>query len=76
MAPRSDAREPLESLAAWLDRVNAGRRLTDLLGSSRDDDVADPTVDPLADYDAMGREVDDLVARLVDLAFPARRSGT
>lgn len=68
-------RAPEEPLAAWLDRVNAGRRPTDLLGSSPHDDIADPTVDPLADYDAMAREVDDLVARLVGLAFPAPRSG-
>ena len=44
-----------ESLAEWLQRVNAGRRPADLLGQSRDDDVADPTTDPLADYDAMAR---------------------
>jgi protein-tyrosine phosphatase len=66
------ARGSDESLAEWLERVNLGRRPTDLLGQSRDDDVADPTTDPLADYDAMAREVDDLVAELVDLAWPAR----
>lgn len=68
------ARSSDDSLAAWLDRVNVGRRPTDLLGSSRDDDIADPTTDPLADYDEMAREVDDLVARLVGLAFPEPRS--
>ena len=51
--------------------MNAGRRPADLLGQSRDDDVADPTTDPLADYDVMAREVDELVAELVDLAWPA-----
>jgi protein-tyrosine phosphatase len=60
-----------EPLAEWLQRVNAGRRPADLLGQSRDDDVADPTTDPLADYDAMTREVDELLAELVDLAWPA-----
>jgi protein-tyrosine phosphatase len=66
------SRAPEESLAAWLERVNTGRRPTDLLGSSRDDDVADPTVDPLADYDVTAREVDDLVRRFVEMAFPLR----
>jgi protein-tyrosine phosphatase len=65
------ARASGESLAEWLQRVNAGRRPADLLGQSRDDDVADPTTDPLADYDVMAREVDELVAELVDLAWPA-----
>jgi protein-tyrosine phosphatase len=66
------SRAPNESLAAWLERVNRGRRATDLLGSSPDDDVADPTVDLLADYDVTAREVDDLVRRFVELAFPRR----
>jgi protein-tyrosine phosphatase len=66
------SRAPEESLAAWLERLNTGRRPTDLLGSSRDDDIADPTVDPLADYDVTAREVDDLVRRFVELAFPPR----
>jgi protein-tyrosine phosphatase len=65
-------RAATESLAEWGARVHEGRRATDLLGASRDDDVADPTLDPLADYDEMAREVDDLVGRLVDLAFPLR----
>jgi protein-tyrosine phosphatase len=65
-----------EALAEWLERVNAGRRPADLLGQSRDDDVADPTSDPLADYDAMAREVEALVVELVDLAWPAAESGS
>ena len=60
-----------ESLDQWLHRVGEGRRPADLLGQSRDDDVADPTTDPLADYATMAREVDTLVRDLVDLAWPA-----
>jgi protein-tyrosine phosphatase len=59
-----------ESLAEWLRHVSDGRRPADMLGLSNEDDVADPTTDPLADYDAMAREVEMLVRQLVDLAWP------
>ena len=64
-------RAPDESLDQWLHRVGEGRRPTDLLGQSREDDVADPTTDPLADYATMASEVDTLMRQLVDLAWPA-----
>jgi protein-tyrosine-phosphatase len=64
-------RQPDEPLAAWLQRVGDGRRPADMLGESREDDVADPTTDPLGDYEAMAREVEMLVRQLVDLAWPA-----
>jgi protein-tyrosine phosphatase len=64
-------RAPGESLDEWLHRVGEGRRPADLLGQSREDDVADPTTDPLADYATMAREIDTLVRGLVDLAWPA-----
>jgi protein-tyrosine phosphatase len=59
-----------EDLASWLGRVHAGRRPTDMLGAGRDDDVADPTGDPLADYDSTARALDDLVTRVVALGWP------
>ncbi len=59
-----------ESLAAWTARVHLGRRPADLLGSSRDDDVDDPTVSTLVDHDGMAREVSDLVDQLVALVWP------
>ena len=62
---------PDESLDQWLHRVGEGRRPADLLGQSREDDVADPTTDPLADYATLAHEVDTLVKELVDLAWPA-----
>jgi protein-tyrosine phosphatase len=59
-----------EDLASWLSRVHAGRRPADMLGTSRDDDVADPTGDPLADYDSTVRVLDELVTRVVALGWP------
>ncbi len=59
-----------EDLAAWLGRAHAGRRPADMLGTSREDDVADPTGDPLADYDSTARVLDELVTRVVALAWP------
>jgi protein-tyrosine phosphatase len=70
---RGDAigpRAPDEGLASWLGRVHADRRPADMLGTSRDDDVADPTGDPLADYDSTARVLDELVTRVVVLAWP------
>lgn len=75
---RADAvgpRDERDSLAEWVERIHAGRQHHDVLGASLDDDLPDPTVDPLADYDAMVREVDDLVDRLVGLGWPAARPG-
>jgi len=59
-----------ESWPAWLDRVHLGRRRSDLLGSSPEDDVADPMGGALEDYEATADELDDLLSRLVDLAWP------
>ena len=72
-ASAAGARRSGETLAEWLVRVGDGRRPTDLLGRSPSDDVADPTNDQLVDHDTLARELDDLTARLVALAWP--RSG-
>lgn len=58
-----------QSLAAWLALVHAGRRTSDLLGDDPADDVDDPIGAPDHVYEATAAELDDLVARLVDLAF-------
>ena len=58
-----------EPLNAWLAAANAGRRATDHLGSSPNDDVADPIGRPKAVYEKTARELDDLVGRLVDLLW-------
>jgi protein-tyrosine-phosphatase len=59
-----------EDLTAWLRRVGEDRRLIELLGESEDDDVADPYLQTIGEYKKTGQELDDLVTRLVDLAFP------
>jgi len=63
-------RQPGETQAQWLAAVHQGRKTVALLGTSTDDDVADPTSDWSTDHDSMASEVDDLVLHLVDLLWP------
>lgn len=66
-------RRPAQSLEAWLRLVNFGRQTGELLGEDPDDDVEDPIGAPDHVYEATARELDDLVGRLVAVAFsPAR----
>jgi len=58
-----------ESLADWTARVSAGRRPVDLLTASRDDDIDDPTTNPLIDHLSTAIEIDDLVATVVELIW-------
>lgn len=60
-----------EDLTAWLRRAGLGRRPTDHLGASLDDDVEDPIGQPASVYDETASELDDLLDRLVGLAWPA-----
>ena len=60
-------RAPGESVEAWLARLVAGRRLSDLLGESDADDVADPIGGPRRAYERTADELDDLTARLARL---------
>jgi protein-tyrosine-phosphatase len=64
-------RLPNEDLAQWVRRAGLGRRPTDHLGTSNVDDVADPIGQPADVYDDTARELDDLLERLVKLAWPA-----
>lgn len=68
--PRGTA-EPLD---AWLARAGAGRRPTDLLGEHPDDDVADPIGRSRRAYERCAADIEALVDRAVDLAFPSGRS--
>jgi protein-tyrosine phosphatase len=58
-----------EPLAGWLRRVHDGRDRSALLGDSEDDDLADPTGGTARDYIATAAQLDDLLARLVRLAW-------
>jgi protein-tyrosine phosphatase len=60
-------RAPGEALDAWLARLAAGRRPTELLGDSDVDDVADPIGGPRRSYERTADELDDLTARFARL---------
>jgi len=65
VGPRS-AGEPLDR---WLARLHQGRVRTALVGSSAEDDVADPLGGPLAAYRATARELAELVEGLAGLLW-------
>jgi protein-tyrosine phosphatase len=65
----SGPRRAGEPLGDWLARVGQGRRISDLTGSSPDDDVADPYGGPRPAYERMVAEMDVLIDRLVALVF-------
>ncbi|MGI8809028.1 MAG: hypothetical protein ACR2KK_14550 [Acidimicrobiales bacterium] len=58
-----------EPFAAWLARVGQGRRVADLTGSSPADDVEDPYGGPRTAYARLAGELDNLLDRLVAVAF-------
>lgn len=60
------------SLERWLDAVNDGRQLADLLGASTDDDVADPIGRSDAVYRRTAAELSSLIDRLVILLAGVR----
>lgn len=61
--------EPFE---AWLSAVHAGRTRLELLGNHAADDIVDPMGGPAAGYERTARILEELIADLVELAFPAR----
>jgi protein-tyrosine phosphatase len=54
-------------LGSFLAAAGEGRRASDLLGASADDDIADPYGRPLAQHRAMVVELDELAHRLARL---------
>jgi protein-tyrosine phosphatase len=60
-----------ESVAAWLARAHVGRRASDLLGSSPDDDVADPTGSRAADHLTTAEDIDRMVVEVLELLYPS-----
>ena len=63
-------RAPDETFADWLARVHKGRRPSDVVGLSVDDDVLDPTGNPLADHRSTADEIQGLVDALLELLLP------
>ena len=57
-------------LGAWLAHLSEGRTTADHLGTSRDDEVADPIGRPLKHYRRCAEDLVDLTARLVALLWP------
>ena len=58
-----------QSMADWLVEVHWGRTRQDMLGSSREDDIADPIGKPRAVYEKTADEIDALLDRLVRLVW-------
>ena len=71
IGPRKDG-EPLE---AWLARAHMGRSTSLLMGVAPEDDVDDPIGQPRSAYERMVEELDDLIERLVALAWPPAAVG-
>ena len=61
-----------EPFPTWLARLHHGRRSQDLLRTSGDDEVTDPTGGTLVEHVDVADELHDLVVRFVDLAWPIR----
>ena len=66
------ARRGDEELGAWLAELGRGRVRAALLSDDPADDVADPIGGPAAAYEATASALEELVERLVAVAFPVR----
>jgi protein-tyrosine-phosphatase len=62
-------RRPDQPVGEWLATLHEGRRPSDLLGISTDDDVADPTGSKATDHHTTAEEVDALSAEVLGLLF-------
>jgi protein-tyrosine phosphatase len=61
-----------ESIDDWIARMHADRTHRDLLGADPIDDIADPYGGAPGDYEDAVEEINELVARLVQLVWPGR----
>jgi protein-tyrosine phosphatase len=61
-----------ESIENWIARTHGDRMHQELLGANPIDDIADPYGGPPGGYEDAAEEIDDLVARLVQLVWPQR----
>jgi protein-tyrosine phosphatase len=64
-----------ERLSSWLARAGHGRNHCDLLGSSTEDDVADPFGGPVEEFEATAALLDQLTGDLVDLCWGFTSAG-
>ena len=62
-------RSPGQPFDEWLAKVHAGRTTADLLGTSRNDDIADPIGENAAFYRRTAADINDLTDELVALAW-------
>ena len=65
-------RGPDEELGAWLARLHDGRKRTDMVGRSADDDVADPIGRPLDAFRDTARQLETLVDQVASLLLVPR----
>ena len=63
-------RQPDQTISDWLAHLHEGRRPMDLVGTSADDDVTDPTGSRAVDHHTTADEVDHLSRQVLDLLFP------
>jgi protein-tyrosine phosphatase len=61
-----------EQMRAWITRLGAGRRTTDLLGEDPVDDVEDPIGCPVEVYAAVAGELADAISNVVDAGWYRR----
>jgi protein-tyrosine phosphatase len=73
-AEQGNGRRPTEPFDAWLERMGIGRRRDQLLGVGHDEayDVEDPIGRSIDEYERTADELDDLLGRLVALAWNGR----
>lgn len=64
-------RAPGQSLADYLEGLSAGRDRMELMGSSPDDDIVDPTTDWTVDHATTAALIDDLLRRFLNRAWPS-----
>lgn len=67
---RVGQRRPDQPVEIWLDFAHQGRRHSDLLGSSNNDDVEDPAGASDQRLELIAQEISGLVERLVRLLWP------
>ena len=70
LADEAGARNSDEPLRTWVERVGATRNPMDQLASDPNAEVADPMGGSRRAFRACANELDDLLARLADLAWP------